>query len=262
MNKYRFSVYFEPLTMDTLSTSVSTSLKVPSLHSTTPHRDFFLFKPPYPYTSQQIFPHNHHQHNSHLYSSTTKLPNNKKTSSVTAKNLNPPPLLASSGTSSPLKPANPNNVYRKPASGYAAALLDKALCDDSVELTRKDVKRVSNLLKKEQIQAILNDPFVGEKEKGEVVKKVVKIRKVNRFLAGLVKMMVERNKVGMVSEVLDEFEKIYQELCGTRTVFVSSEKKMEENQLFEIARRVQMLSGAVNVKVMNLVEDGVPSFAL
>ena len=61
---------------------------------------------------------------------------------------------------------------------------------------------------------------------------------------------------------MDEFEKIYDELCGTRTVLVSSEKKMEENQLFEIAKRVQMLSGAVNVKVRNLVEDRVPSFAL
>ncbi|KAK3194563.1 hypothetical protein Dsin_025873 [Dipteronia sinensis] len=256
MNKYRFSVSFNPpLAMDTLSTSVSTTLKVP------PHRDFSHFKPPYPYTSQQIFPQNH-QHSSHLSSSTTKLPNNKKTSSVTAKNLNPPPLLASSGALSPLKPSNSNNVHRKPASGYAAALIDKALCDDSVELTRKDVKRVSKLLKKEQIQAILNDPFVGEKEKGEVVKKVVKIGKVNRYLAGLVKMMVERDKLGMVGEVLDEFEKIYDELCGTRTVLVSSEKKMEENQLFEIAKRVQMLSGAVNVKVRNLVEDRVPSFAL
>ncbi|KAL5817820.1 hypothetical protein ACOSQ3_026198 [Xanthoceras sorbifolium] len=50
--------------------------------------------------------------------------------------------------------------------------------------------------------------------------------------------MIEKNKVVMVSEVLDEFERI----C-------SSVNKMEQNELFEIAKRVQMLSGAVNVKI-------------
>ncbi|KAL5812979.1 hypothetical protein ACOSQ3_027929 [Xanthoceras sorbifolium] len=98
--------------------------------------------------------------------------------------------------------------HRKLTSGYVAALLDKALCDDLLESVRKDIERVSKLIKKEQIQALLNDPFVGVREKGEVVKKVVKIGKVNRYLAGLVRMMIEKNKVGMVSEVLDEFERI------------------------------------------------------
>lgn len=73
---------------------------------------------------------------------------------------------------------------------------------------------MSKLLKKEQIQAILNDPVVGEMEKGEVVRTVVRIGKGNRDLAALVKLMIERNRVGMVSEVLDEFERIYDQLCG------------------------------------------------
>ncbi|KAL5748722.1 hypothetical protein ACOSP7_025763 [Xanthoceras sorbifolium] len=80
---------------------------------------------------------------------------------------------------------------------------------------------------------------------------MVKIGKVNRYLVGLVRMMIEKNKVVMVSEVLDEFERI----C-------SSVNKMEQNELFEIAKRVQMLSGAVNVKVRNLVEERVPYFAV
>ncbi|KAL5792187.1 hypothetical protein ACOSP7_000781 [Xanthoceras sorbifolium] len=254
MNRYRFSVSSGPLAMDTLSSSVST-LKVPVLHSTP--RELFHFKAPYPYTSQQqqFLPHH-----SHLSSTTKPV---KKNSSIYPKNLNHP-LVASSGSggASSLKSAPPSVHHRKPASGYAAALLDKALCDDSLESVRKDVKRVSKLLKKEQIQALLNDPFVGEREKGEVVKKVVKIGKVNRYLAGLVRMMIEKNKVGMVSEVLDEFERIYDELCGTKVVFVSSVNKMEQNELFEIAKMVQVLSGAVNVKVRNLVEERVPSFAV
>lgn len=120
------------------------------------------------------------------------------------------------------------------------------------------------MLKNEQIRAIFADPFVGEKEKGQIVKEVVKKGKVNRYLAGLLRMLIERNKLGMVNDVLVEFERIYDEMIGTRVVFVSSMKKMEEDELFVIAKRVQKLSGAAKVKIKNFVDDRVPlpSFAV
>ncbi|KAJ0054542.1 hypothetical protein Pint_00634 [Pistacia integerrima] len=229
--------------MDTLSSSVST-LKVPVLHATP--RELYHFKAP-------LASHQLHQHHSHL-SSTTKP--NKTTSSFPHKNLTFP-LISSSGTSSP-KSVSPN-IYRRPASGYAAALLDKALCHGSLEAVQKDVQRLLRLFKNEKIQAILIEPLMGDKEKGEIVKEVVNTGKINRYLAGVLRMLIERNKAGMVSEVLEEFGRICNELIGTRVVFVSSVKKMEEDELFLIAKRVQRFSGAAKVKIKNLVDQRVPS---
>lgn len=103
---------------------------------------------------------------------------------------------------------------------------------------------------------------MSEKDKGQVIGEVVKKGRFNRHLMSLVKMLIQKNKVGIVKEVLEEFERIHDELSGTQVVLVSSATKMEEDELFGIAKRVQKLSGAAKVKVRNLVHDSLPSFAI
>ncbi|KDO86556.1 hypothetical protein CISIN_1g040346mg [Citrus sinensis] len=236
--------------MDTLSSSVST-FKFAALHSTP--RELHNFKAP-PNTSQSH--HQFHPHQSHLSSTRP----NKTAASFTRRSFSNsyPSLTSSSGTSTP-KSASPNS-HQKPASGYAAALLDKALCHSSLEAVQRDVLKLSRLLKNEQIQAVCADPFVGDKDKGQIVKELLSSWKVNSYLAALLRMLIERNKVAMVSDVLEEFQRIYDDLIGTRVVFVSSAKKMEEDQLFHIAKRVQNLCGAAQVKIRNLIQEGVPSY--
>ncbi|XP_044503132.1 ATP synthase subunit delta, chloroplastic-like [Mangifera indica] len=235
------------ISMDTLSSSVST-LKVPVLFPTPKSELYHCKALP---ASHPLHPHR--PHHSHL-SSTTKP--KKTTASFPQKNLTFP-FISSSGSSSP-KSVSSNN-YRKPSSGYAAALLDKALCHSSLEAVQKDVERLLRLLKNEQIQAILIDPLMADKEKGEIVKEVVNKVKINRYLASVLRMLVQRNKVGMVTEVLEEFGMIYDKLIGTRVVFVSSVNKMEEEELCLIAKKVQKFSGAAKVKIKNLVDQRVPS---
>lgn len=96
--------------------------------------------------------------------------------------------------------------------------MDKAICENTLESVRRDVRRLSRLLNNEQIQGVLREPLMCEKEKGEIVKEVVKMKKLDRGLRGLVKLLIERNKVGTVGEVLDEFGRIYDELNGLRVV--------------------------------------------
>ena len=97
---------------------------------------------------------------------------------------------------------------------------------------------------------------------GQVIGEVVKKWRFNRHLVSLVKMLIEKNKVGIVKEVLEEFERIYDELSGTQVVLVSSATKMGEDEMVGIAKRVQKLSGAMKVKVRNLVYESLPSFAI
>ncbi|KAK9279786.1 hypothetical protein L1049_013468 [Liquidambar formosana] len=234
------------LSMDTLSSPVST-FKVPGFHSTS--REFHHFKTPS--TSNNLPPQPH--------LATTTKPNSfsPRTTSISRKN-STSSFLSSSETL-PLK-SSPI-VHIKAASGYAAALLDIAQCNNSLQAVEKDVRRFSKLLRNEQLRAVMNDNYMGDKEKGQVVRGVAEKGKFQRHLVALLKMLVDKNKVGMVSEVLEEFERIYDELSGTRVVLVSSAAKVEEDQLFGIAKRVQKLSGAMKVKVRHLIDESLPSFA-
>lgn len=86
--------------------------------------------------------------------------------------------------------------------------------------------------------------------------------KFQGHVVGLVKMLMKKNKMGIVEEVLEEFERIYDEMCGTQVVLVSSKKEIGEDEMLGIAKSVQKLSGAVRVRVRNLVQETFPSFAV
>ncbi|XP_060213406.1 ATP synthase delta chain, chloroplastic [Lycium barbarum] len=236
--------------MDTLSTSVS-SLKVPRIHRKS--ADFYNFKNPYvpPSSSSSHF----------NFPKPTSLTSNKTNSLYNKKTCNfPTNTFPSLSKNPPLKQPSLRHhqtTHTRASSGYATALIDIAKCNNSLENLEKDVSRLSRWLRNEHLSAIMTDPFVENKEKGYVLEEILSKGKFNKYLVSVVKLLVEKNKVGIVDEVLMEFERIYDQLCGTQVVLVSSEVKMEKNEIFGIAKKVQEFSGAekVKVKVSNLVHD-------
>ncbi|GAB4844629.1 hypothetical protein Ancab_038031 [Ancistrocladus abbreviatus] len=244
--------------MDTLSGSVST-IKLPNVGG----REFYHFK-----TAPNV-PH-HHQpqpQRHHLTSDTTKSNTISITPKFTTHHHSFPYYLFSSSSSrtSPLK-LPPHTAHQKPASGYAAALLDIAQRNGALAAVERDVRRLSRLLRNRELRVFMNDNFMGIKEKGEVMKEVVEKGRFNGHLVGLVYMLVGKGKVGIVEEVMDECERIYDELSGIKRVVVISKslgkeekeekkKKMEEEELFGIAQMMKRERGAVKVKVRHFIEE-------
>ena len=223
--------------MDTLSSSVST-IKVPRLPP--PNREIYHFKTtPYAATNRPPQP----QFHASSISKPNLIPKTKYFSHKDSSSFSFPSSQASSFNSSSV-------FYRKPATGYAAALIEVAQGNNSLHLVQKDVHRLLNLFRSVNFQSQIDSSTVDN-------------WKFHRHLVVLMKMLVKKNKIGIVKEVLEEFERIYEELCGTQVVLVSSEKKIREDEILGIAKSVQQLSGAMKVKVMNLVNnDGLPSYAV
>lgn len=242
--------------MDTLSSSVSNpSLKIPSLPPT--NREFYHFtRTPYatPTKPPQPQPHVSSTSIPNLVPRKTKTfsHNNKRSTSLPFSSLKP-------------KPSSPILFHQKPATGYAAAIIDVVQNSNSLHSVQRDVKRLLKFLQGVDFQpaGVVVDPSMVEEVKGQAVRKVVQKGNFHGHVVALVRMLVKKNKVGIVEQVLEEFERIYDELCGTQVVLVSSERKMGEEELFGIAKSVQQLSGAVRVKVRNLVnQESFPSFAV
>ncbi|KAF6136206.1 hypothetical protein GIB67_001615 [Kingdonia uniflora] len=232
--------------METLTTSVS-SLKVPGLPSQTALRELHLFRPSQPtYTSHQLLNKQKSSiSNTHVSSSTSKT---TFTSSLqtTPQTASPKPIV----------------THRKASTGYAAAMLDIARCNNVLDTIERDVRRFLRMLRNKDLQSLLTSSVVESKVKGEVVREIAEKGKFQKYLVALVKMLTEKNQAGMVKEVFEEFERIYDELSGTKVVMVSCSKKMEEDQLFGIAKRVQKMSGAMKVKVRHLINESLPSVAM
>ncbi|KAL5726830.1 hypothetical protein ACHQM5_000080 [Ranunculus cassubicifolius] len=234
--------------METLSTSVST-LQIHNLPSTTtPREQFNLYKPPQP--APHHLPHLHNKPNQISNRASSPFKNRALFSNSN------PHFHSTTPTPKHVSPI----LHTKPTTGYAAALLDVARCNNNLATVEKDVRRLSKVLRHKDIKPILIDPFT----KGQVMKEILEKGKFQRELVVVMKILIEKNKIGLMNEVLDEFERIYDQLNGTQVVMVSSRKKIEENQLIGIAKKVQKMSGAVKVKVRNLIQETSqsPSFAV
>ncbi|KAK1369897.1 Atp synthase delta chain, chloroplastic [Heracleum sosnowskyi] len=209
--------------MDTLPSSVS-SLQVPKY--TLVHRkssDFSRFKPPL--TTTTSHPNlTSVNNNPNSFVSSNKPPSfSQKTTSKLAKNYSPSlelPQSSSSSSSSPSKQVP--LVHRNAATGYAAALIDVAQCSNRLRSMEKDVKRFLKLLSNNELQGFMMDPHVKQSEKGQVVKELAEKGKFHKHLVGLIKMLVDKTKLGMVTQVLMEFQRIFEELSGTNRFLVPS----------------------------------------
>lgn len=241
--------------MDTLSSSVPT-FKLPILHPK-PHEYHQLLKNQHILQAQLVSSTSRPRGPVVAYKSTTSFP--------TVRNSGTTPFVSSSRASSPLKQTPGAEFHRKAASGYAVALLDMARRNNVLQEVKRDVKRLSKWLRNGQLRSVMADPCVVVKEKGEILKEVVKRGMLHKQVVKLVNLLVGKAKLEVLGEVLMEFERIYDELSVPATaqvLLVSNGMKLEKDQILGIAERVQKISGAVNVKVRQFVDKKSPAFAM
>ncbi|CAN6463775.1 unnamed protein product [Victoria cruziana] len=141
------------------------------------------------------------------------------------------------------------------ATGYAAALVDIARLDDAIDSFADGISRLRRLLRSSGLHAILIDPSTEEAAKKGLVRAVAGLAHLHKHLAFFLNMIIDKGKVDLLEEILKEFEKIYDELSGTKVVMVASRRKLEEAEALNIAQMVQSKSGARKVKVRNVVND-------
>jgi F-type H+-transporting ATPase subunit delta len=221
--------------MDAFSSSVST-IKIPP----TTNREFYHFTRTPHATANPSHPQQPKSHfSSNLVTQKTK----------TFSHNNHSPSLPSKTQPLKHKPSSSQVFHHKPATGYAAAIIDVAQKTNTLPSVQRDVQRLLKFLQKLKFQSV--DVGVDP----SLVRKVVEQRKFEGHVVALVKMLMKKNKLGIVEEVLEEFMRIYDELCGTQFVLVSSKREIGEDEMFGIAKSVQKLSGAVRVRVKNLVQE-------
>jgi len=215
--------FTKQLSMETLSNSVS-NLKISSLP--TPNREFHHFtrtphatpnRPPQPKLFQKINNHSLQQ----FSSSNTPFIRLKQSSPI---------------------------LHHNPATGYAAAIIDVAQASNKLHLVQRDVQRLLKFLRKLKLESDgCVDPLA-------VRKVVVEEGNYERHVVGLVKMLMKKKKFEIVEQVLEEFERIHDELCGTQVVLVTSKTEIGRDEMFGIAKTVHKLSGPIRVRVRNLVQ--------
>uniref|UniRef100_A0A0D6R8U2 ATP synthase delta chain, chloroplastic n=1 Tax=Araucaria cunninghamii TaxID=56994 RepID=A0A0D6R8U2_ARACU len=140
------------------------------------------------------------------------------------------------------------------AGGYAAALLEIGQANNMLEVINRDMEKLSHLLKNQEVYDFLINPIVENDKKKSILKAIADDAKFHTHILSFLNLLVDKKRMDIVKNIVKEFGSIYNELTDTQVATVSSALKLENHQLSQIAKRIQSLTGAKNVKLLNVID--------
>lgn len=139
------------------------------------------------------------------------------------------------------------------AGSYANALADVATSNNTLELTFADLKKIDKFFDDTVVNYFTN-PTVPEEKKIEVVEEITKSGDLQPHVANFLNILVDMKRIGMIKEIIKEFELVYNRSTDTQVAVVSSVVPLEAQHLAQIAKGVQKLTGAKNVRIKSVID--------
>lgn len=99
------------------------------------------------------------------------------------------------------------------------------------------------------MSTFLSNPTMEGKNKKDVLAKLGKEASFHPFTSNFLNLLVDKKRIGNVSSIIEEFENLYCESTDTQIATVTSAVKLENEQQFMIAKKIQEMTGAKNIKL-------------
>ncbi|XP_073282524.1 ATP synthase delta chain, chloroplastic-like [Primulina huaijiensis] len=140
------------------------------------------------------------------------------------------------------------------AGSYANALADVAKSNNALEQTISDLEAIDKVFSDEAVMKFFINPTITEEEKAKIIDKIANKSKMLPYVANFLKILVEMKRVDMIREIIKEFDVLYNKLTETELAVVSSVVELESKHLAQIAKSVQKLTGARNVRIKTKID--------
>lgn len=139
------------------------------------------------------------------------------------------------------------------AGSYANALADVAKSNDTLEKTYADVEKLEKFFD-EGIVNFFTNPTIDEEEKYKIVDEIAKSSELQPHVANFLNILVDMKRIDLIKEIVKEFEVIYNKITETELAIVTSVVQLESQHLSQIAKGVQKLTGAKNVRIKTVLD--------
>lgn len=142
------------------------------------------------------------------------------------------------------------------ASGYASALMEIAKANNAVEAVHNDCDNMAALLRESsETLKFLSNPVLEGKAKKDILAKIAKEAEFNAFTLNFFSLLVDKKRINAIESILETFEELYCEVTETEVATVTSAVKLENEQQFLIAKKLQELTGAKNIKLKPEIDE-------
>ncbi|CAM8935888.1 unnamed protein product [Rhodiola kirilowii] len=141
------------------------------------------------------------------------------------------------------------------ASSYASALADVAKATNTLEATAADVEKIEKFFSDPPIAAdFFSSPVISLEKKCEVLDQIAATCNLQPHTVNFINILVDMKRMDIIKDILKEFEIVYNKMTDTELAVVKSVVPLESQHLEQIAKGVQKLSGAKNVKIKTVLD--------
>jgi len=146
-------------------------------------------------------------------------------------------------------------VMEQVAGAYANALVEVAQKTSSLEAVHADVDALASMLKDNAaLSEMLSNPVINEERKKEVVKQLAAEASFSQYTTNFLNLLIDQSRVEALESICESFEKSYCALTDTQVATLRSAVKLEQEQQFLIAKKLQELTGSKNIKLKPVVD--------
>ncbi|KAG6633356.1 hypothetical protein I3843_12G043000 [Carya illinoinensis] len=140
------------------------------------------------------------------------------------------------------------------SSSYAVALVDLANSNNTLEKTYEDVEKIEKIFSEKQVFDFFINPTIDAEKKRQMLDEISSSSSLQRHTNNFLNILVEARRIDLINEIVKEYEIVYNKLTNTEMAVVSSVVQLETQHLTQIAKQVQKLTGAKNVRVKTLID--------
>lgn len=140
------------------------------------------------------------------------------------------------------------------AASYATALADVAKGNNTLEATSADVEKVEKLFSDPQVFDFFSNPTIDTEKKRQLLDEIVESSGLQPHTANFLNILVDAKRIDLMKDIVKEFELVYNSLTDTELAVVTSVVKLESQHLAQIAKQVQKLTGAKNVRIKTVLD--------
>ncbi|KAJ4846085.1 hypothetical protein Tsubulata_016722 [Turnera subulata] len=140
------------------------------------------------------------------------------------------------------------------AASYAEALLDIAKSSDTLDVTCADVEKIDSIFSDEAVAEFFLNPIISEEKKKEVIAELAAGNSLQPTTENFLNILLEAERMDIVKDIVEEFEREYNEITDTEMAVVSSVVPLESQHLAQLAKQVQKWTGAKNVRIKTNID--------
>lgn len=140
------------------------------------------------------------------------------------------------------------------AGSYAVALADVAKANNTLDTTSGDIEKIEKIFSEEQVFKFFINPIIDPEKKRQMLDEISASANLQPFTTNFLNILVDSKRIDLIREIVKEFEGVYNKLTDTELAVVTSVVKLESQHLAQIAKQVQKMTGAKNVRIKTVID--------